>query len=266
MADREGRTDNRDEEQPFIAHLIELRDRILRSVIGVGLAFAALAYYANDIYALLAEPLLRHMPAGTQMVAIDVASPFFTPFKLTLVVALVLAMPWVLYQAWAFVAPGLYRRERRLVLPLLIASTVLFYAGIAFAYFVVFPLMFGFFAATTPAGVTMMTDISRYLDFILTIFVAFGIAFEVPIATILLVWSGIVSRASLAANRPYVIVGAFVIGAILTPPDVISQTLLSLPMWFLFEAGLWLSRFFGPGDPRREDDEIPQLEPPDPPS
>lgn len=247
--------------QPLIGHLVELRNRILKAVLGVIIVFLPLAYYANDIYGWVAKPLLRHMPAGTQMIAIDVASPFFIPFKLTLVAALFLAVPWVLFQVWAFVAPGLYRREKRLVLPLLVASTLLFYAGIAFAYWVVFPLMFGFLTATTPTGVTMMTDISHYLDFILTIFVAFGIAFEVPIATIILVWSGVVSRETLVANRPYVIVGAFVIGAILTPPDVISQTLLSVPIWLLFEAGLWVSTFFKPGADTLDDDGIPDLEP-----
>ena len=259
--DRSPSTHDELDAQPLIRHLIDLRNRILKAVLGVVLVFVPLAYYANDIYAWMAKPLLRHMPAGTQMIAIDVASPFFIPFKLTLVTALVVAVPWVLFQAWAFVAPGLYRRERRLVLPLLVASTLLFYAGIAFAYWVVFPLMFGFLTATTPAGVTMMTDISHYLDFILTIFVAFGVAFEVPIATILLVWSGIVSPQTLAASRPYVIVGAFVIGAILTPPDVISQTLLSVPIWLLFEAGLWISTFFKPSSDRLEDDGIPELEP-----
>lgn len=242
-------------------HLIELRKRLLAAMFWVMAIFLGLVYYANDIYSLLATPLLRHLPAGTQMIAIEVASPFLAPFKLTLAVAIALAVPFVLYQAWAFVAPGLYRRERRLILPLLIASTLLFYGGIAFAYFVVFPLMFGFLTATAPAGVTMMTDIGKYLDFILTIFIAFGVAFEVPIATILLIWSGLVSRDSLNNNRPYVIVVAFVIGAILTPPDVISQTLLSLPIWLLFEAGLLTSRFFKPEFPDAEDDGVPDLEP-----
>jgi sec-independent protein translocase protein TatC len=245
---------------PLIAHLADLRSCILKSLLGVAWVFLPLAYYANEIYGWVAKPLLRQMPTGTQMIAIDVASPFFAPFKLTLAVALVAAAPWVLYQVWGFVAPGLYRREKRLILPLLVASTLLFYAGIAFAYGVVFPLMFSFLTATTPAGVTMMTDISHYLDFILTIFVAFGIAFEAPVATLLVIWSGMVSRKTLAANRPYVIVGAFIIGAVLTPPDVISQTLLSVPLWLLFEAGLWVSAFFKPRADWLDDDEIPELE------
>ncbi|WP_139555823.1 twin-arginine translocase subunit TatC [Methylotetracoccus oryzae] len=235
-----------DTAQTFVSHLVELRDRLLRSIVAILLIFLGLAYYANDIYAFLAGPLLKHMPAGTQMIAIEVASPFFTPFKLTLVVAFLAAIPYVLYQAWAFIAPGLYRHERRLMLPLLVASTLLFYGGIAFAYFVVFPLIFGFLTAAAPKGVTMMTDITRYLDFVLTLFVAFGAAFEVPIATILLVWSGVVDRKSLGEKRPYIIVAAFIVGAVLTPPDVVSQSLLAIPMWLLFELGLMFSRFFVP--------------------
>ncbi|QSA96146.1 twin-arginine translocase subunit TatC [Methylococcus sp. EFPC2] len=231
-------------EQPFIAHLIELRDRLLRAIVAVLILFIGLAYYANDIYSYLAGPLLKHMPAGSQMIAIEVASPFLTPFKLTAMVSVFLAIPYILYQGWAFVAPGLYRHERRLILPLLVASTFLFYGGMAFAYYVVFPLIFGFMTAAAPVGVTVMTDISQYLDFVLTIFFAFGISFEVPIATILLVWSGIVSREDMAEKRPYVIVGAFIIGMLLTPPDVVSQTLLSIPIWLLFELGLLFSRFF----------------------
>jgi sec-independent protein translocase protein TatC len=178
------------------------------------------------------------------MIAIDVASPFFTPFKLSLVVAVFLAVPIILYQFWAFVAPGLYKQERRMILPLLIASTLLFFMGVAFAYYVVFPLVFGFLTAAAPVGVTVMTDISKYLDFVLTLFFAFGICFEVPIFTIVLVWTGIVTPAGLAEKRPYIIVGAFVIGMLLTPPDAISQTLLAVPMWLLFEIGLLCSRLF----------------------
>ncbi len=240
----DGASEFADSTQTFVSHLVELRDRLLRSIAIVLLIFLGLAYFANQIYAFLAGPLLKHMPAGTQMIAIEVASPFLTPFKLTLVVSVFLAMPYVLYQAWAFVAPGLYAHERRLVLPLLLASVILFYGGIAFAYFVVFPLMFAFLSAAAPPGVTMMTDITQYLDFILTIFFAFGVAFEVPIATILLVWSGAVSREGLVEKRPYIIVLAFVIGMVLTPPDVVSQTLLSIPIWMLFEVGLLFSRFF----------------------
>jgi len=237
-------TDHQDNDQPFIAHLVELRDRLLRSIGVVLLLFFGLAYWANPIYTYLAGPLLKHMPAGSQMIAIEVASPFLTPFKLTLMVALFASVPWILYQAWAFVAPGLYRHERKLILPLLVSSTLLFYGGMAFAYYVVFPLIFGFMTAAAPQGVVVMTDITQYLDFILTIFFAFGVAFEVPIFTILLVWSGVVTREDLAEKRPYVIVGAFVIGMVLTPPDVVSQTLLSIPIWLLFEVGLVFSRFF----------------------
>jgi sec-independent protein translocase protein TatC len=231
-------------EQPFISHLIELRNRLLRVVICVLVVFLALASYANEIYSLLAGPLLKHMPKNSTMIAIDVASPFFTPFKLALVVAVFISIPVILYQFWAFVAPGLYKRERRLILPLLIASTLLFYLGVAFAYFVVFPLVFGFLTAAAPTGVAVMTDITKYLDFVLTMFFAFGICFEVPIFTIVLVWTGLVTPATLADKRPYVIVAAFIIGMLLTPPDAISQTLLAIPMWMLFEIGLLFSRLF----------------------
>jgi sec-independent protein translocase protein TatC len=235
-------------EQPFISHLIELRDRLLKIVLCVLLVFLGLSTYANQIYTYLAGPLLKHMPKDSTMIAIEVASPFFIPFKLTLVVAIFICVPVVLYQFWAFVAPGLYKRERRMILPLLIASTLLFYLGVAFAYYVVFPLVFGFLTAAAPVGVAVMTDIGKYLDFVLTLFFAFGVCFEVPIFTIVLVWSGLVSRASLAEKRPYVIVGAFVIGMLLTPPDAISQTLLAVPMWMLFEIGLLFSRLFTPKD------------------
>jgi sec-independent protein translocase protein TatC len=235
---------NEGQELPFLSHLIELRDRLLRAVIFVLLVFLALAYYANDIYALLAGPLMKYLPANSSMIATEVASPFFTPFKLALVVSIFISIPYLLYQFWAFVAPGLYQHERRLILPLLIASTLLFFLGVAFAYFVVFPLMFKFLTAAAPAGVTVMTDISHYLDFVLTLFFAFGICFEVPIFTIVLVWAGLVTPRGLAEQRPYVIVGAFIIGMVLTPPDVISQTLLALPMWLLFEVGLLCSRLF----------------------
>ncbi|MGJ0484539.1 MAG: twin-arginine translocase subunit TatC [Methylomicrobium sp.] len=247
---------NESQELPFLSHLIELRDRLLRAVIFVLLVFLALAYYANDIYALLAGPLMKYMPANSSMIAIEVASPFFTPFKLALVVAIFISVPYLLYQFWAFVAPGLYQHERRFILPLLVASTLLFFLGVAFAYFVVFPLMFKFLTAAAPAGVTVMTDISHYLDFVLALFLAFGICFEVPILTIVLVWAGLVTPRGLAEQRPYVIVGAFIIGMVLTPPDVISQTLLAVPMWLLFEAGLLCSRLFAPkpteSDPNKQ--------------
>jgi len=231
-------------EQPLISHLIELRNRLLRVVIGVLVVFLALTPYANEIYTYLAGPLLKHLPESSSMIAIDVAAPFLTPFKLVLVLAIVLSMPLIMSQFWAFVAPGLYRHERRLVLPLLVSSTLLFYAGMAFAYFVVFPLVFGFLTASAPVGVAMMTDISKYLDFVLTLFLAFGISFEVPIFTIILVWVGVVTPRKLSELRPYIIVGAFVFGMLLTPPDAISQTLLAIPIWFLFELGLLFSRFF----------------------
>lgn len=233
-----------DEEQPFISHLIELRNRLLRVVLTVLVVFFGLAPFANEIYSYLAGPLLQHLPENSSMIAIDVASPFLTPFKLALVAAIFISVPVILYQFWAFVAPGLYRHERRLILPLLIASTLLFYAGAAFAYFVVFPLVFGFLTTTAPEGVAVMTDISKYLDFILTLFFAFGMSFEVPIFTIIIVWTGITTPQSLAEKRPYVIVAAFIIGMFLTPPDVISQTLLALPIWMLFELGLLFSRLF----------------------
>jgi len=230
--------------QPFISHLIELRNRLLKVVVFVLVVFVGLSVYANQIYSFLAGPLMKHMPKNSTMIAIDVASPFFTPFKLALFVAVFISIPVILYQFWAFVAPGLYKRERRMILPLLVASTFLFYLGMAFAYFVVFPLVFGFLTAAAPEGVAVMTDIAKYLDFVLTLFFAFGICFEVPIFTIVMVWTGLVTPTDLAEKRPYVIVAAFVIGAFLTPPDAISQTLLALPMWMLFEAGLLCSRLF----------------------
>lgn len=236
------------QEQTFISHLIELRDRLLRMIFCVLLVFIGTAIYANEIYHYLADPLLRHMPQNSTMIAIDVASPFFTPFKLAFVVAVFVSIPYILYQFWGFVAPGLYRHERLMILPLLLASTVLFYGGAAFAYFLVFPLVFGYLTAAAPEGVAVMTDISTYLDFILAMFFAFGISFEVPIFTIVLVWTGIVSREDLIEKRPYVIVGVFVIAMFLTPPDALSQTMLAIPMWLLFESGLWFSRFFATKD------------------
>ena len=233
-------------DSPLLNHLLELRNRLLRSVLVVLVVFAALAYFANDLYNLLAQPLLVALPGDSQMIATDVAAPFFTPFKLTFVVALALAIPYLLWQLWAFIAPGLYRKEKRLVVPLLISSTLLFYAGVAFAYFVVLPIAMAFFTGAAPEGVTVATDISRYLDFVLAIFMAFGIAFETPVAIMLLIWSGVSTRESLARKRPYSIVGAFTVGMLLTPPDVISQTLLAIPMWLLFELGLQISRWYTP--------------------
>lgn len=234
--------DNSGAEMGLLSHLIELRDRLLRMLLAVGILFLCLFPFADKIWTALALPLLKH--GAGDMIAIDVASPFLIPFKVCLMLAVVLAAPYLLYQIWAFVAPGLYTHEKRLVSPLLISSTLLFYLGIAFAYFVVFPLVFAFFNNVAPEGVTVSTDISRYLDFILTIFLAFGIAFEVPIATILLVAVGAATPDGLAKKRPYFIVCAFVVGMFLTPPDIISQTLLALPMWLLFEIGIFFSRAF----------------------
>jgi len=228
--------------ETLLSHLIELRDRILRMFLAILVVFLMLFPFANQIYTFLATPLMVHLPEGTSMIAIEVAAPFLIPFKLVLLLAVVLTIPYTLYQLWAFIAPGLYKHEKKMAAPLVASSTILFYLGMAFAYFVVFPLIFAFFTATAPEGVAVMTDISRYLDFVIMLFIAFGIAFEVPIATILLVQMGATTPEKLASKRPYVIVGTFVIGMILTPPDIISQTLLALPMWILFEIGLILSK------------------------
>lgn len=226
----------------IISHLVELRSRLLRSVAAVLLVLFPLVPFSDRLFTMLAAPLLRHLPEGTTMIATQVASPFLAPFKLALVAAVFIAMPYVLYQVWAFVAPGLYKRERRFAVPMLVSSVVLFYTGVAFAYFVVFPVMFGFFTSVAPHGVTVMTDIAAYLDFILAIFFAFGLAFQVPVATVLLVWVGLTTPAQLAAQRQYVFLGAFCVGAVLTPPDVFSQTLLAVPMYLLYEGGIFMSR------------------------
>lgn len=229
-------------EGTLVSHLVELRSRLIRSALAVALIFLCLVPFAERIFTLIATPLMDRLPEGATMIATQVASPFLTPFKTSMFVAVFLAMPVILYQAWRFVAPGLYRKEKRFAFPLLLSSIVLFYTGVAFAYFVVFPLMFAFFAAVSPEGVTMMTDISSYLDFILTIFFAFGLAFEVPIATVMLVWSRLVSLETLGKARAYVFLGAFVMGMLLTPPDAISQTLLAVPVYLLYESGLLLAR------------------------
>ncbi len=247
-------------EQPLLTHLVEMRDRLLRAVLAVLIIFLGVFYFANDLYHIVANPLIERLPEGASMISTKPAGTFFTPMKLALVLSIFGAMPFILYQMWAFVAPGLYTHERKLIVPLLISSTLLFYAGMVFAYYVVFPLMFGFFITVAPEGVTVMTDISEYLDFVLKIFFAFGVAFEVPIATILLVWIGVTTPESLAEKRPYIIVGAFIVGMLLTPPDVISQTLLALPMWLLFEAGLIASRYFLRLKTEREEEPDP-LEP-----
>lgn len=233
-------------EQPLMSHLLELRLRLVRIVWGVLAVFIPVSFFAKQLYSIFAHPLLKLMPAGSSMIATEVASPFFTPIKLAFVFSFVAAMPWVLWQIWAFVAPGLYKSERRLVAPLMTSSTLLFYSGIAFAYFLVLPTVFHFMVSVAPAGVAVMTDISKYLDFVLTIFVAFGFAFETPVALVLLVKTGFVTPKQLAANRQYVLVGAFVIGAIFTPPDVVSQIMLAVPIYLLFEVGIVAARWMVP--------------------
>jgi len=225
----------------LMSHLFELRDRVVRMMLAILAIFLGLFYWANDIYSYLAAPLTRHLPEGSQMIAIDVASPFLTPFKLVLMLSVFLAMPVILYQFWAFVAPGLYSNEKRIAGPLLVSSILLFYAGMAFAYYIVFPLVFGFFTSIGPEMVAISTDIGRYLDFVLALFFGFGLAFEVPIATIILVAIGFTTPAKMAEKRPYIIVAAFIFGMFLTPPDVISQVLLAIPIWILFEAGVFAS-------------------------
>lgn len=225
-------------------HLLELRSVLLKVVVGVLVVLCCLIYFAQDIYHYVAEPLLATMPAGTQMIATDVASPLFAPFKLTIVLSVFIAMPYILFQIWSFIAPGLYHNEKRLIVPLMFGSTLLFYSGIAFAYFVVFPVVFAFFSSVAPEGVTIATDISSYLDFVLKLFFAFGAAFEIPIAIILMCWTGFTSPKSLRTKRPYIVVGAFVIGMLLTPPDIISQTMLAIPMLLLFELGVIIASFY----------------------
>jgi sec-independent protein translocase protein TatC len=226
------------EQMTWLHHVLELRNRIIKSVLFVLTLFTGLAFYANEIYAQLADPLLRYMPTGSQMIAIEVASPFLIPFKLAFLTAVLVSVPFLLYQAWSFIAPGLHRHEKRQFFPLLLISTLLFYLGLAFGYFAVFPVIFGFMTTAAPQGVAMMTDIGHYLDFVMSMLVAFGAVFEVPIFTLLLVKSGMVEYHSLKDKRGYVIVAAFIIGAVLTPPDVISQTLMAVPIWLLFEVGV----------------------------
>lgn len=245
-----------DTPQPLVAHLTELRTRLLHSVLVVLLIFLALFYFSSDIYALVSEPLRAVLPEGSNMIATGVVSPFFTPFKLTLVVSIFVAMPYLLFQLWSFIAPGLYRNEKRIALPMLFSSVVLFYAGIAFAYYVVFPLIFGFFSGLPLTGVAYTPDIADYLDIALKLFFAFGLAFEIPIAIVLLISTGITTPQALAAKRPYIIVGCFIIGMLLTPPDVISQSLLAGPMWLLFEIGLLVGRLI-----RRKSDSDTETDP-----
>lgn len=235
-------TRHNDKEMSLVQHLVELRDRLIRVVIIVLVIFAGLFYFANDIYSFVSEPLQRFLPENSTMIATEVASPFLTPFKLTFFLALFLGMPFVLFQIWAFVSPALYQRERRLAVPILASSILLFYSGMAFAYYVVFPIVFGFFTSVGPTEVTVMTDISSYLDFVLKLFFAFGLAFEIPIVAVILIVAGATTADQLAQKRPYIIVGCFVLGMLLTPPDVISQSLLAVPMWLLFEAGVLFGR------------------------
>ena len=245
----------------FISHLIELRQRLVRSIVAVVAVVLCLLPWSRDIYALLAQPLLAALPKGGQMIATDVIGPFLVPLKVTLLVGFVGALPYVLYEAWAFVAPGLYAQEKRLVLPLVVASFLLFLVGMSFAYFLVFPMVFKFMASIAPEGVAWMTDIDKYFGFVLTTFIAFGVTFEVPVVVIVLVRTGFVSIEKLKEARPYVIVGAFVVGAIFTPPDVISQVMLALPLWLLYEVGIVMARFISPpagasGDTEAEGAEI----------
>lgn len=232
-----------DQPLPLVAHLTELRDRLLRALLAVLLVFICLFPFANEIYSFVSQPLRALLPEGATMIATEVASPFLTPFKLTLVAAIFIAIPYVLYQVWSFIAPGMYRHEKRLAIPLLASSVMLFYAGAAFAYYVVFPLIFGFFTSVGPADIAIMTDINSYLNFVLKLFFAFGIAFEIPIAAVILIWAGITTPEDLVKKRPYIIVGCFVFGMLLTPPDIISQALLAVPMWILFEFGVFFGRF-----------------------
>ncbi|MDN4502116.1 twin-arginine translocase subunit TatC [Alteromonadaceae bacterium BrNp21-10] len=244
--------------QSLIEHLVELRNRLLKALLSVLAVFLCLVYFANDLYYLLAKPLLDVLPADTQMIATDLTAPFFAPFKLTLVLSFFVAIPSVLYQVWGFVAPGLYKNEKRLIVPLLLSSTLLFYLGISFAYFVVFPIAFAFFTGMAPEGVTVATDITSYLDLVLKLFFAFGVSFEIPIAIVLMCWSGMTTPQSLREKRAYVIVGVFVLGMLLTPPDIISQTLLAIPMWILFEIGVLVGGIYSRSAPTEEavDDEL----------
>ena len=235
-----------DQPQTLIAHLTELRDRIIRCLIAVFIIFLFLFPFANEIYEFISLPLRDLLPEGASMIATEVASPFLTPFKLSMLLSLYLAMPYVLFQIWRFVAPGMYLSEQRIAIPILSSSIILFYAGTAFAYFVVFPLVFTFFTSVAPDGIEIMTDINRYLDFVLKLFFAFGVAFEIPIVAIILIVTGVTTAENLASKRPFILVGCFVIGMLLTPPDVISQSLLAIPMWILFELGIFLARRMEP--------------------
>jgi sec-independent protein translocase protein TatC len=245
-------------EGTLISHLLELRDRLIRAMVCVAVAFLPCMYYSSQIFTFMATPLREKLPKGTQLIATTVMSPFMTPFKLSLFAAVFLAMPFVIYQIWAFVAPGLYRHEKRFAVPLLVSAIVLFYCGVSFAYFLVFPVMFQFFAAATPHGVAMMTDIGAYLDFVLTMFLAFGAAFEVPVAVVLLVVTGIVRIEKLKEYRGYVLIGIFILAALLTPPDAISQSIMAVPMYLLYEGGIIMARILS--KMRREASDSKEIE------
>jgi len=242
-------------EGTLISHLLELRDRLLRAVLAIVLFAVPCLFIANRLFEFVAQPLVDKLPEGSGMIATNVIAPFLTPFKLAIVVGLFVAMPYVLYQLWAFVAPGLYRHEKRFAVPLLVSSILLFYAGVAFAYYAVFPVMFEFFASTGPQNVAMMTDINSYLDFVLMLFFAFGLAFEIPVATVLLVMTGLVKVETLASNRGYVLIGIFIIAAFLTPPDAISQCIMAVPMYLLYEAGLFMSKLMQKARLKRQEEE-----------
>lgn len=240
MIDKPHRTDQQN--ATFMSHLLELRDRLIRAGGAILILFIIAAPFANTLYEYLAKPLMAALPEGNSMISTEPHGPFLVPFKFAFAFATAVAMPYLLYQLWAFVAPGLYAHEKRVTIPLLVSSSILFYLGILFAYFVVFPVIFAFFTSTAPDGVLVMTDISSYLSFVLKLFFAFGLAFEVPVATVLMVRMGITTPKKLAAKRPYIIVGSFVVGMLMTPPDIFSQTMLAIPVWILFEIGLYVSK------------------------
>jgi sec-independent protein translocase protein TatC len=248
-----------DSQQTFISHLLELRDRLLRAVVVWLLIFVCLFPFASELYALLAQPMLAKLPKGGQMIATEVVTPFFVPLKVAMMSAFLLGLPYILYQAWAFIAPGLYSHEKRLILPLVVSSLLLFLVGMAFAYFLVFPVVFGFVVGIAPAGVAVMTDINKYLDFVITLFLAFGVTFETPVVVVALALTGMVEVAKFKEARPYVIVGAFVIGAIFTPPDVISQIMLAVPLWLLYELGVFLAGILVKDKRARQDEEYKPL-------
>ncbi len=250
QANEANQSNDNSADMPLLSHLLELRDRLLRIVLSIIFVFSCMIYWANDIYLLLSAPLRDKLPAESNMIATDIISPFLTPFKMTAILAVFVAMPYILHQIWAFISPGLYRHEKRLAFPLLFSSILLFYAGLAFAYFVVFPLAWAFLTAAGPEGIQVLPDINSYLNIVLKMFFAFGLAFEIPVATVLMIWSGLTTAESLREKRPYVIVGVFVVGMLLTPPDVISQILLAIPMWILFELGIVFSSFTPKNEPK----------------